>query len=153
MLTSFTAQNCTKLTSIELPVDNLVMLDLSGCSNLTEIVLKGSNFSKLSTLNLSGTKVSSITFNNESPAGYLDLTRFTNLGKASSGTSINLSKDEAVVAIKFRNDENSPVRLTNNFQGCTNLERVYGNVSICTNSCFYGLNKFSIHGSDLSNLT
>ena len=153
-LTSFTAQNCKKLTSISLPVGGLVELNLYGCASLTNITLKGSDFTKLRKLNLYGTKVKYITFDNGTDTSCLDLSRFINLGTSTSSSTsyVRLDGNSEVEKIRFKNVSGNPVYLLYTFDSCTKLERVYGNVSIRTAGCFKNLSNFSIHGSDLSTM-
>jgi hypothetical protein len=116
-------------------------------------LLGNSTFPNLTNLNISNTKITSIKFAlNEESTDTLDLRKFTNLGKTNSGT-INVQNVVGIRIIRFTNDRNNPVKLTTALTGCSDLERVYGHVSVCCTYCFYNLRKFSVHGSDLTNLT
>ena len=159
ILTSVSITNCSQVTSIEIPIDVTTSIDLSGCSALQSIILKGSSiaqFDKLTTLNLSGTKVTSIIFringnsdgDSEQITEYLDLTKFPNLTK--NGGYFNIANNSSVVQIQFLNDFNNPVQLTKAFSNCLSLERVFGNMEIRVASCFANLNKFSIHGATVN---
>jgi hypothetical protein len=132
----------------------LVTLNLSGCSSLTDIILKGSDYTKLRFLNLYGTKVKYITFDNGTDTSCLDLSKFTNLGTSSSSSTsyVRLDSNTEVEKIRFKNESNSPVYLLYTFNGCTKLERVFGNLRISATECFKSLPNFSIHGSNLSNM-
>jgi hypothetical protein len=143
--------NSAKLSSLTLPVESLHTLDLQNCNNLAGIKLKGSNYDSLYKLNLIGTKVTKIEFDSGNK-DYLDLSRFTNLGKSTntSETYIKLSSNPDVKCIQFKNEQNKPVYLSFSISNCANLERVYGNISLNCTSCFYQDYKFSIHGSDLT---
>ena len=145
---------CNDLTSVTIYADGLTSLDLHGCVNLNSVTLLIDGESpSLNSLNLRNTKVTTIKFENGAEnSDVMDLTRFKLLGKA-SGNTINFQNVTGLRIIKFDNNENSPVRLTTSFDGCSDLERVYGNVEIRCQACFDDLKKFSVHGSDLTNLT
>ena len=158
-LKSISIVGCTSLTSVSLPIDNVTTINLSGCTSLEEIILIGSDtFPKLNGLNLSKTKISKIIFKKSatdvgtSEDSYLDLTKFPNLSTDESDSSsyFNISGNNVVEYIQFKNDENSPIYLKHHFQSCSSLKRIYGNFVLKTTSCFYSLPLFSIHGSDLS---
>lgn len=153
MIKTFSVTNCPNLTSVAIYADGLQSLDLNGCVNLTSLTLLGnSTFPNLVNLNLSNTKITSIKFAvSDEITDVLDLTKFTNLGK--SVGNISIQNIRGIREIQFTNTKNDPVRITNSFTGCTDLERVYGNMSICIANCFRQLHKFSVHGSDLTNLT
>lgn len=142
--------NSSKLSSLTLPVESLHTLNLEKCNNLSKIKLKGNNYDSLVKLNLIGTKVTKIEFDSDNKE-YLDLSRFTNLGASadSSKTYIKLAKNPDVEYIQFKN-VSTPVYLSYPINECTNLKRVYGNISLNCTSCFYQNYKFSIHGSDLT---
>lgn len=154
-LTSLTINNCTALTSLTVYVDKLTDLNLSGCTNLSSLTLKGTDFTKLTKLNLYRTKVAYITYDSGTDTTCLDLSRFTNLGTStnSSVTYVRLDDNSEVQEIQFRNSQTSPMYLVYTLQNCTKLRRVYGNVSVYVAKCFYGLRNFSVHGSDLSSAT
>jgi len=154
VLTSLTITNCTELTSLTVLVDKLTTLNLSGCTSLTRLILKGSDFTKLRKLNLYQTKVEYIEYDDDTDTSCLDLSRFTNLATSSSTNTayVRLGSNPAVRVIKLKNVSSSPVYLSYNLQGCTNLERIYGNIRINVSACFKNLRKFSIHGPDLQNV-
>ena len=154
-LTSLTINNCTALTSLTVYVDKLTNLNLSGCTNLSSLTLKGTDFTKLTKLNLYRTKVAYITYDSGTDTTCLDLSRFTNLGTStnSSVTYVRLDGNSEVQEIQFRNSQTSPMYLVYTLQNCTKLRRVYGNISVHVTNCFYGLRNFSVHGSDLSSAT
>lgn len=151
LLKSVVITNCTSLTSLSVYADALTTLDLSGCTNLETITLRGTNFSSLKILNLSATKVKNINFVDlGEQEDYLDLTKFNSLSRSTSASSyFKINNNSNVVAIKVINDKTNPFYLHYHLQGCYNLERIYGHISINCTSCFYGDTKFSIHGSDL----
>lgn len=146
--------DCPNLTSISIYADGLQSLDLHGCTSLTNVVLigEGDVFPNLINLNLKGTKVTNIKFSqNDDTTDIMDLSKFTNLGKRTGGT-INLQDVPGIRIIKFTNSSDSPVKLTTSLSGCSDLERIYGNVAVSCSGCFDHLLKFSIHGADLSEL-
>ena len=154
MIETLTVTRCPSLTSIAIYADGLTSIDLHDCASLTSVTLLGnSTFPNLTNINLRNTKVTSIKFQQNAPdSDILDLSKFTNLGKTNSGT-INVQNVTGIRIIKTTNDRNNPVKLTTNFSGCSDLERIYGNVTVCCSGCFNELKKFSIHGSDLTELT
>lgn len=154
VLTSVSIINCPELKTLTLSADNITTINLSGCSSLETLTLKGSqieSFDKLKSLDVSGTKITSIKFETfdgeyELTEQYLDLTKFPNLSKTASDI-FNIGNNSSVVNIQFTNDKDRPVLLNNNFTGCTKLERIYGNVSVNYGWCFNGCKQFSIHGN------
>lgn len=155
MINTLTITDCPNLTSIAIWADGLTSLDVHNCVNLTNVTLLGDNdtFPNLTNLNISNTKVTSIKFAlNEADSDLLDLSKFTNLGKTNSGT-INVKNVTGIRFIKFTNTQGNPVKLTTALTGCSDLERIYGNVSVNCTSCFADLKKFSVHGPNLTNLT
>lgn len=141
--------NCGSLTSIEINVDKLEYLNISGCTSLVEITLRGSNFDKLTTLDISRTRVTNIIYDDKSlnDKDTLYLKPFVNL------SHFNIANNDDIETIQFANVKNSPIPIENQFSGCKNLKRIYGNVIINISECFNNLNLFSIHGADLSGLT
>lgn len=154
VLTSLSINNCTALTSLTVYVDRLNTLNLSGCTNLSELVLKGNDFSQLRKLNLYRTKVKYIIYDDNTDQTCLDVSRFVNLGTTTNKnvTYFRIDENPEVEEIQFKNDINNPIYLVYTLKECTKLRRVYGNIKINESSCFYGLNNFSVHGSDLSSV-
>jgi hypothetical protein len=139
---------------VNLLAEGLTELNLSGCSNLEHIKLRGNHFNNLTVLNLEGTKVKYIEFldlNMSLNTSILDLRPFTNLSKSSNSSSyFKINNNPNVVNIRVDNDVNNPFYLHYHLQGCSALERIYGHVRLNCTSCFYNDSSFSIHGSDLS---
>ena len=154
LLKSVRITNCPELTSVNLLAEGLTELNLSGCSNLEHIKLRGNHFNNLTVLNLEGTKVKYIEFldlNMSLNTSVLDLRPFTNLSKSSNSSSyFKINNNPNVVNIRVDNDVNNPFYLHYHLQGCPALERIYGHVRLNCTSCFYNDSSFSIHGSDLS---
>lgn len=152
-LTRISAVNCSKLKTIDINSSNISEIDLSGCVSLETLIIRGNSFDKLKILNLNQTKVTSIEVYDKNGTlltdqSCLDLTKFENLATNSS-SYFSVTNNERVVAVKVRNVKDTPVFLNKTFQGCKNLERIYGNVVINVASCFKQCNKFSIHGFNL----
>ena len=149
--------SCPSLTSLVLVADNLEELNLTGCSALTEITLKGSSFNNLRILGLGNTNVSKMTIGGVVyDNGNLDFTMFPKLAKANSDY-VSFYNNTNVVSIKFDNSGNTYLRGDPNISGttkgtfynCRKLERIYGSFIIMCTYCFYDCRVFSIHGSDL----
>lgn len=136
-LTGGTAQSYVTIS--ECP--SLTSINFANCNNLTTAYITQSNQAHVTALNLSNTKITHITGDNADTT-LLDLSAFTGL------TNLNCGTNSAVVNIQLANISGSPIPLTNTFQGCANLERIYGNMQINCSACFQYLNKFSIHGVD-----
>jgi hypothetical protein len=57
-----------------------------------------------------------------------------------------LINNKAITKIQLPNIENDPVTLNFEFTGCSNLERIYGNLKITKTAAFRGCAKFTVHG-------
>ena len=117
----------------------LTTLNLSNNIALESIELTGE--SNLNTINFSKTSITSISYNGKAVTDYLNLSPNTNL------TSFNIQNNPAIRFIQFPNISERPIPLKTPFTGCSQLERVYGNVTINCSSCFKDLSKFSVLGS------
>lgn len=156
-----TVTSCPSLTKLVLIADNLEELNLSGCTALKEITLNGASFNKLKILGLGNTQVSKMTIGGTVyDNGNLDLTMFPLLSKSTSGSYVSFYSNPGVISIKFDNSSDTYLRVDTNisssaapFYNCSNLERIYGSFIIMCNDCFYRCGKFSIHGSDLTQVT
>jgi hypothetical protein len=121
-------------------------LDLSSNNNLVTFNISTSNQAGIKTLALQSTKIASITGDNVDTS-LLDLSAFTSL------SNFSIYDNSEVVKIQLANNQSTPIALTNTFQGCTNLERIFGNMILTNTSysgnwgLFYNCSKFSIHGS------
>lgn len=141
-------KECDELTTLSVSTTSLLGLDVSGCSKLENINFVGTEDSckNLLTLNVSNTSVKNIYYNGEIIDDLADLHLFVNLG------DVNFLNNTGVVNIQFANDFNKPIELTHSFQGCINLERIYGHIKIHYTSyqsqsgMFFECEKFSIHG-------
>lgn len=171
-LTSVNIENCSSINSIEIneckslvgnssnnyvsivDCNKLSYLSLANNNNLQKVKLssKDNNFrSRITYLAINNTKIIDISESSLTNSdNLLDLSGFTNL------TTFNGCYNPNVVAIQFANDKNNPIHLTNTFQSCNNLERIYGNFIIHesdyegNHGMFYGCTKFSIHGTDIT---
>lgn len=167
-VTTLSITDCPNLTSIEINLEQLKTLVINNCPKLTNLIISKCG-STLSSLNLEGcTSLGSINFDN---ATYIALTYFNikntlvsnvkwgttlyqdylDLYNMPSLTTIIIQTNSAVKAIQFTNGDGA-IPLSYPFTGCSNLERVYGNVQVRCGSCFYKLPKFSIHGPNTSTL-
>lgn len=157
-LASLNIEQCPSLKSIKITQCNgltdsvvitdcnaLTSIDFSKCSNLTTMRISQANQANITSLDLSSTKVSVISGDSVSTA-LLDLSGWKSL------RSFNIGSNDAVARIQLPN-ETTAINLNKSFAGCTNLERIYGHVSLGTSDLFYGCSKFSIHGSDVSQVT
>lgn len=161
---SFKEINCTNnpsVTTIQITSNNLSKVIITGCSKLKELTVSGENLkhlnlqnctslstlnivgkvTELDYLNLSATKLKTIQYNGESTYG-LDVSKFPNIKE------FKIQSNNVVEYIQFRNDAQNPFVITNSFQGCSSLKRVYGNIAINCTSTFYGCKEFSILGTD-----
>ena len=154
-LTSITITNCdgftgassgsNYLTITDNPV--LTSVDLHGCSDLTTFTISQSNQVNIKTLQLYNTKVTYIQGDGVDTS-LLDLQKFENL------TTFNIYGNTGVQEIQFLNNQSKPVTLSTNFQNCSNLKRIYGNLIFKQNTgtlgsgMFRGCQKFSIQGND-----
>lgn len=147
-VTSITISTSTGVESVlsELSIagDAVSVLRVTGQGQLSEIIYRGLGNNVLRTIDFNGsiiTKFIRPDVEGEQP-DYLDLSPLTLI------TSFNIKNDSNLTAIKFNNNKNNPIKITNTFSGCTNLTRLYGHVSIEVEQCFKGLQRFTIHGND-----
>lgn len=136
-------KNCPKLTTLSISKcgNTLSSLNLEGCTSLGSINFDDDIYEALTYFNIRNTLVSNVRWGTTSQADCLDLYKMPSL------TDIIIQTNSAVKAIQFANGDEA-IPLKSPFTGCSNLERVYGNVQVCCRSCFSNLSKFSIHGSN-----
>lgn len=146
-LKTLTINNCPKLTSLTISKCSgvLTSLNLEGCTTLSQINFDNATYIALTYLNLKNTIVSTVKWGTTLYSDYLDLYNMPSLN------TIIIQTNSAVKAIQFTNGDGA-IPLNYAFTGCSNLERIYGNVQVRCGSCFYKLSKFSIHGSNTSTL-
>lgn len=153
-LKTISITRCTKLTGTTSSnyvtiTDNtaLTTINFSGCSKLSKLTISNSNQANISSLNLSNTSVTCIS-GDEADESLLDLSKFT------YGSGIHIYGDTQVTEIQYANDKNKPITLNTNFQNCTKLKRIYGNLifkqtnGTIGEGMFRGCKEFSIHGDD-----
>lgn len=157
-LTQIAIENCPRLDSVRI-INNqaligdsntnyvtlsdlraLTSIDLSSNSKLKYVTIDNCNEANIANLYLNGSAIKG----SPSSKDILNLSKFTGL------QTFNISQNSTVEYIQFANDKDKPITLTQQFQGCANLKRLYGNIVISSLRTFYLLNKFSLHGSDLS---
>lgn len=125
---------------------SLVNVDLSNNTALETFRITKSNQSKIAKLHLTNTLVSKVSGDN-ADSNLLDLSLFTSLKDFSA------QGNSAVKQIQFANVKDKYIILDKTFQGCANLERIYGNIKLTNSSysgtygAFRGCSKFSIHGN------
>ena len=162
ILQTTTITGALGLKSISLVADNLTSLNLGGCTSLDylelrKITAKGNidlELPKLTSLSLNNTKIKRIVRpvrignswvedEERSNSNTLYITDYPNL------TTLKLADNQEIEYIKFPNNETQGFSITNPFTNCKKLKRVYGHITINTESCFKGCNLFSIHGYNL----
>ena len=160
ILEEISVTNCNALQSFTIKSSRLKTLKLNGCGNLQEITIQGRDFSNLRILDLQGVPLKKITFKDdagniidEQVDGRFNFSRFTSLSNNidASTSYIRMGNNENLKSIQFYYP--NITYLHYNFQGCSKLERIYGQCSIKCSACFYQCYAFSIHGSDLTGAT
>lgn len=155
-----TITNCNALNKLEIKSSKLHTLNLSGCGNLEELTIVGHDFSKLRKLDLQGVPLKKIIFKNDTTNvqeiqdnGIFDFSRFTNLSNSTTTSEayVRMGNNKNLTSVQFYYPNTTYLHY--NFQGCDNLERIYGSFCIKCTACFYNCQKFSIHGSNLSAAT
>lgn len=146
-LKTLTINNCFKLTSLTISKcgETLTTLNLEGCTSLGSINFDNVTYEALTNLNLRNTIVSTAKWGTTLNSGYLDLYNMPSL------KNVIIQTNTAVTAIQFAN-EDRVIPLDYDFRGCSNLQRIYGNVQVRCSWCFENLRNFSIHGSNTSTL-
>lgn len=117
-------------------LNSLTNLDLSANYNLKTANINNCNQQNILSLHLQNTSITN--FNN---GQLLDLSKFASL------QDFLIQSNQAVQEIQFSTDINKPAYITNTFDHCDNLLRVYGNIIIKRGGVFSNLRKFSIHGT------
>ena len=161
-LTSLTLNSSSSAPNLESiyieDASKLKSLSLNGCYNLHELTLSG-NPGNITSLNLSGTNVATITYSsnlNPSPSStylfgnstrsMLDLTPMTSL------RTLRISENSSVEVIKLRNDPDQPVDVYARGRDkapYSKLIRIFGHIKITTTYALADLNsEFRIiHGN------
>mgnify|MGYP000846615684 FL=1 len=117
-------------------LNSLTNVNLSGNVNLKTVNISNCNQQNILKLYLDNTLINN--FNNSQ---LLDLSEFSSIQE------FNIQSNSGIKEIQFSTDVNRPAYITNTFDKCDNLLRVYGNIVVKCGKCFSGLSKFSIHGT------
>lgn len=139
-LSQVVIKGCTNLESLTVSGNVLKHLELSECTKLNTLNITSPSDS-IDVLHLDYTKLNTIQYNGTN-SNLMDLSRFKSIG------SFKINNNTEVVKIQFNNDIDNPIHIINNFIGCSNLERVYGNIYIECSKTFQNCSKFSILGTD-----
>lgn len=160
ILEDISVTDCNALQSFTIKSSRLKTLKLNGCGNLQEITIQGSDFSTLRILDLQGVPLKKITFKDDAgniidtqTDGRFNFSRFTNLSNSSNASTayVRMGNNENLKSVQFYYPNTTYLHY--NFQGCSSLERIYGQFSIKCTACFYQCYLFSIHGSNLTGAT
>ena len=157
-LTKIYITNCPNITGTStdnyltiMDNPNLEEIDLSHNDNLEIISVINSNQDNIFNLNLSNTKVHIIKDTIQSST----TTDILNLKPFSYGSGINLENNKGIVKVQYLNQIDKPILVNKSFQGCTNLERIYGYILLINDTnaplgagTFRNCSKFTIHGDD-----
>lgn len=143
-LQNVSVTNCLNLESITISGKVLNKLDLHGCRKLTTLNIVGAR-NIINTINLQNTSIKTIQYDGtSSDSDVLDLSRYSQID------SFSIGGNQEVEYIQFKNDLENPITLTNTFNGCTKLKRVYGNLNLAASRIFNACTEFSIHGSNIN---
>ena len=63
---------------------------------------------------------------------------------------INIRHNEVITNVQLPNDPDNPVNINFDFDGCTNLTRIFGNLLLNKGEMFSGCSKFKIHGGSFN---
>ena len=151
--------NITKCTNASLSIniiacDNITTLNFNGTQTDKNIILP-SNVNNVTTLNLSNCiGFTSFQFGRDgiiekiNDENVLDLRPFVKLSSA----GLKLNNCNSLKYVKFNNVKEEPFVLTSNyFTGCTNLNRVFGAVSLSGTGIFNECSNFYIHEEEQTN--
>lgn len=140
-----TLYNLPKLTSLTLTTWPLRTFTMANCNEANMTTL---NLSWLGIRNITGSNRTTTISYEGNTEHFLDLKLFKK-------ADINLYGCGQIQHVHFANDKDNPIIYTKSFVNCLNLKRIYGNIVIANpyygngssiNGCFYGLQKFSLHG-------
>lgn len=149
-LIQITIDNCPGLKSFNISGQNnpSLKVELTGAWNLETLDLSNTktsditlpslyvggeiNFDSLVSLDISGTNLSTLAFNDQTFT-YLNLVSFPNL------QNIRAYSCKQLVEIRCKNDPTNPIELQNgSFKDCSSLQRVKGHFSLQGNEVFRG---------------
>lgn len=127
--------------------NNINSLDLGTNLNLKKVSIDGCDRTKIETLKIHQTNITDVSSSTSLNGNMkLDLTEFPQL------KTFTCYYNKSVKYIAFANNQNAPIPITDTFQECSNLERIYGCVELSNAlysgnyGLFRGCSKFSIHG-------
>ena len=151
-LKSLTITNCPELLEIKANVENCNSITTDRNSDkLKSLVfyINGENQS-LTTLKLPQSKINKIEYRDSSDnpiSTYISPDKTFNLKPFIRLNDFDIKGNNQIEYIIFNNDISYPIYIRNNFEGCSELKRIYGCISIVnTDNIFTGLSNFSIHG-------
>ena len=160
ILEEVTISGCASLQNLNIKSNVLKKIVLTNDSvlevlnittnNLSNIVTFDANYTPLHTINY----IDPVTRETEAQTGgVFDFSKYTSLATASlsSVAYFRWGGNKNLKSIQFYTG--NVTNLFYSFEGCDNLERVYGSVSIRCTGCFRYCYNFSIHGSNLTNVT
>lgn len=127
-------------------------ISLTGATNLETLALTDCQFEKviisseakqtIKTLNFNSSAINRLFFNSDDYwESEIDLSEFTYINNNEADLDFRNSQ---VRYIRFRNDENNPIKIKRAFTGCTKLYRVYGHIDLATSGIFNGCSLFSV---------
>lgn len=160
-LRQVTIDNCPGLKTFDVSGQNneSLKLELTGAWNLEELDISNTktqdiilpslyvngepNFKSLKSLNISGTSLSTLKYNDR-VFDYLDLTAFPDL------ENISALSCRSLVEVRCRNDKDNPIELNSSaFRECTSLVRVKGHLALLGNEVFRNCSSFYLNSNEV----
>lgn len=160
-LRQVTIDNCPGLKTFNVSGQNneSLKLELTGAWNLEELNISNTktqdiilpslyvngepNFKSLKSLNISGTSLSTLKYNDRT-FDYLDLTAFPGL------ENISALGCRSLVEVRCRNDKDNPIELSGSaFKECTSLVRVKGHLALLGNEVFRNCSSFYLNSNEV----
>ena len=162
VLESIVVHDCNNLESVNVSISALKTLEIYDCNKFEKLNFIVSDKEEstlqresvtLKTFNCARTNLKyagyGIDLNDPSLESIVDLYYFKNL------TSVNVRSCSQIDYIQLHNDFDNPIPLTETFNGCTSLKRIYGHYEIRRysknniNGLFFDCTEYSIHGNDI----
>ena len=162
VLESIVVHDCNNLESVNVSISALKTLEIYDCNKFEKLNFIVSDKEEstlqresvaLKTFNCARTNLKyagyGIDLNDPSLESIVDLYYFKNL------TSVNVRSCSQIDYIQLHNDFDKPIPLTETFNGCTSLKRIYGHYEIRRysknniNGLFFDCTEYSIHGNDI----
>lgn len=160
-LRQVTIDNCPGLKTFNVSGQNneSLKLELTGAWNLEELNISNTktqdiilpslyvngepNFKSLKSLNISGTSLSTLKYNDRT-FDYLDLTAFPDL------ENISALNCRSLVEVRCKNDKDNPIELNGSaFRECTSLVRVRGHLALLGSEVFRNCSSFYLNSNDV----